>query len=110
MSDGAVSIVVPTFNRLDYLRPALASVFAQTWNDWDLVIADDGSDDDVRAYLHDLELEQRPRVRVLSLPHRGNPAAVRNAALHVATGTYVAFLDSDDLWAPRKLELQLDAL
>jgi len=103
-----VSIVVPTFDRLEYLRPAIDSVFAQTWPDWDLIIADDGSGDELRAYLRDLE--SRPRVKVVWLAHRGVPAAVRNAAIREATGTHVAFLDSDDLWAPRKLEQQLARL
>jgi glycosyltransferase involved in cell wall biosynthesis len=108
VEDSPVSIVVPTFNRLEYLRAALDSVFAQTWPQWDLVIADDGSDGDVRTYLQ--ALAGRPRVKVIFLPHSGNPAAVRNAALREATGAHVAFLDSDDLWAPRKLELQMAAL
>jgi glycosyltransferase involved in cell wall biosynthesis len=103
-----VSIVVPTFDRLEYLRAAIDSVFAQTWPDWDLIIADDGSGEELRAYLRDLE--RRPRVKVVWLPHRGVPAAVRNAAVRAATGTHVAFLDSDDLWAPRKLEQQLALL
>jgi glycosyltransferase involved in cell wall biosynthesis len=103
-----VSIVVPTFDRLEYLRPALDSVFAQTFGDWDLIVADDGSGDELRAYLRDLE--NRPRVKVIRLPHRGIPAVVRNAAVREATGTHVAFLDSDDLWAPRKLERQVALL
>jgi glycosyltransferase involved in cell wall biosynthesis len=103
-----VSIVVPTFDRVEYLRPALDSVFAQTWTDWELIIADDGSGEDLRAYLRDLG--SRPRVKVLWLEHRGVPAAVRNAAIREAMGTHVAFLDSDDLWAPRKLERQLALL
>ena len=106
--EGSVSIVVPTFNRLDYLRPALDSVFAQTWTDWDLIIADDGSGEALRAYLR--QFDHRPRVKVLSLAHTGIPAAVRNAGVREATGAYVAFLDSDDLWAPRKLELQIAAM
>jgi glycosyltransferase involved in cell wall biosynthesis len=55
-------------------------------------------------------LQSRPRVKVLWLPRAGNPAAARNAALSAATGEYVAFLDSDDLWLPQKLEVQLGAL
>jgi glycosyltransferase involved in cell wall biosynthesis len=101
----AVSIVVPTFDRLEYLRPALDSVFAQTFDDWNLIIADDGSGEELRGYLRDLG--SRPRVKVVWLPRRGVPAAVRNAALREANGTHVAFLDSDDVWAPRKLERQV---
>jgi glycosyltransferase involved in cell wall biosynthesis len=104
----AVSVVLPTFNRLQYLRPAVDSVFAQTYDDWELVIADDGSDEETRTYLGSLAL--LPRVKVLWLQHSGNPGAVRNAALREARGEYVAFLDSDDLWMPSKLELQMRAL
>ena len=89
-----VSVIVPTFNRLLYLRPAVASVFAQTLVDWELIIADDGSDEHTRAYLSALQSE--PRVSIIWLPHCGNPAAVRNRALRQARGEYLAFLDSDD--------------
>ena len=103
-----VSVIVPTFDRLLYLRPAVASVFAQTLVDWELIIADDGSDEPTRAYLSALQSE--PRVRVIWLPHCGNPAAVRNRALRQARGEYLAFLDSDDEWLPTKLERQIAAL
>jgi len=103
-----VSIVVPTFNRLRYLRPAIESVFDQTFSHWELVIADDGSAGDTRDYLR--TLDRLPQVTVIWMPHTGVPAAVRNAALRKATGDYVAFLDSDDLWESRKLELQLARL
>jgi glycosyltransferase involved in cell wall biosynthesis len=102
-----VSIILPTFNRLQYLRTAVDSVFAQTLQEWELIIADDGSDGETAGYL--AELAESPRVQVLSLVHSGNPAAVRNAALRVARGEYVAFLDSDDAWLPAKLEVQLAA-
>jgi glycosyltransferase involved in cell wall biosynthesis len=103
-----VSIILPTFNRLRFLRPAVESVFAQTYTDWELVIADDGSDEPTQAYL--AAIHKPPRVRVLLCSHTGSPARVRNAALREAKGTFVAFLDSDDLWLPRKLELQLQTL
>jgi glycosyltransferase involved in cell wall biosynthesis len=104
----AVSVILPTFNRLQYLRPAVDSVFAQTYDDWELVIADDGSEEKTRAYLSSLAV--LPRVKVLWLPHSGNPGAVRNAALREARGEYIAFLDSDDLWMPSKLEIQMGTL
>jgi glycosyltransferase involved in cell wall biosynthesis len=108
MTAPAVSIILPTFNRLKYLRPAIDSVFAQTLADWELLIADDGSDQETRAYLRGLE--SLPRVKLIWLSHSGNPSAVRNAALREARGDYIAFLDSDDLWMPAKLERQIDAL
>ncbi len=104
----AVSVILPTFNRLQYLRPAVDSVFAQTYEDWELVIADDGSEEKTRAYLSSLAL--LPRVKVLWLARAGNPGAARNAALREARGDYMAFLDSDDLWMPTKLEVQMGAL
>jgi glycosyltransferase involved in cell wall biosynthesis len=103
-----VSIIVPTFNRLRFLRKTLASVFEQTFEDWELLIADDGSGAETRAYLQ--SIDSPPRVRVLWLPHSGKPAAARNAALREAKGEYVAFLDSDDLWTPEKLQTQIASL
>jgi glycosyltransferase involved in cell wall biosynthesis len=100
-----VSVIVPTFNRLEYLRAAIESIFNQTHSDWELLIADDGSAEATREYLR--ELGCLPKVRVIWLSHTGIPAAVRNAALREARGKYVAFLDSDDLWDSRKLETQL---
>jgi glycosyltransferase involved in cell wall biosynthesis len=102
-----VSIILPTYNRTRLLRHAIDSVFAQTFTDWDLIIADDGSNEETRAYLRALE---SVRVRILWLEHSGNPSRVRNAALSVAGGKYVAFLDSDDVWAPAKLATQLIAI
>ena len=103
-----VSIILPTFGRLKYLRPAVASVFAQTLQDWELIIADDGSDEETRAYLRTLAGDCR--IRLVWLAHSGTPAIVRNAALREAQGEYIAFLDSDDLWASRKLERQVETL
>jgi glycosyltransferase involved in cell wall biosynthesis len=103
-----VSVILPTFNRLRFLRTAVDSVLSQTWADWELIIADDGSGTETVSYLQ--TLASATRVRVLFLPHTGNPSRVRNAALREARGAYVAFIDSDDLWLPRKLELQLSAL
>jgi glycosyltransferase involved in cell wall biosynthesis len=108
MTAPAVSIILPTFNRLKYLRSAVDSVFAQTLANWELLIADDGSDEETKAYLKGLE--SLPRVKLIWLPHSGNPSAVRNAALREARGDYIAFLDSDDMWMPAKLERQIDVL
>jgi glycosyltransferase involved in cell wall biosynthesis len=107
-STALVSVVLPTFNRLRFLRPAIESVYAQTFNDWELIIADDGSTLETRQYLQ--SCADDPRVKVVWLAHTGRPSMVRNAALLRAGGEYVAFLDSDDLWAPRKLQRQVEAL
>lgn len=107
-SGPVVSVILPTFNRLQFVRPAIESAFAQTFTEWELIVADDGSDLDTRQYLQ--SLANQPRVKVLWLTHSGRPSIVRNAALLRAVGEYVAFLDSDDLWVARKLERQLETL
>ena len=104
----AVSIIMPTFNRLEFLKPAIASVFAQTFEDWELIIVDDGSIEPTRGYLR--ALQDRPRVHVLSMQHTGMPSVVSNVAIREARGEYVAFLDSDDIWLPNKLETQIASL
>jgi glycosyltransferase involved in cell wall biosynthesis len=105
VSAPTVSVIMPSFNRLAYLRQAAASVFAQSFTDWELIVADDGSDPETRRYLQ--TLQDLPRVVLLLLPHSGIPGAVRNAAARVARGEWLAFLDSDDLWHPSKLATQL---
>lgn len=104
----AVSIVLATFNRLHLLRSSVESVLNQTFRDWELIIADDGSDEPTRQFL--ASLESPGRVRVLWLGHSGRASIVRNAALRQARGEYIAFQDSDDLWLPQKLETQLASL
>src|ERR1700722_1926163 len=104
----AVSIILPTFDRLAFLPAAIASAFAQTFTDWELIVADDGSSADTRTYLK--TLNDPPQVKVLWLSHSGKPAVVRNAALREARGEFVAFLDSDDIWLPKKLETQIASL
>jgi len=99
-----VTVVMPTFNRLAYLRAAVASVYAQTFEDWELVVIDDGSDDETRRFLRS---HPDPRMSVVYCSHTGVPAAIRNQGIARARGRYVAFLDSDDLWAAEKLQRQL---
>jgi glycosyltransferase involved in cell wall biosynthesis len=103
-----VSVVLPVYNRATLLPHSVRSVFAQTEGDWELLIADDGSTDGTRALLSEWSVD--PRVRVLELEHSGNPAVVRNAALRAARGEFVAFLDSDDVWMPEKLQRQVSCL
>jgi glycosyltransferase involved in cell wall biosynthesis len=99
-----VSVVMPTFDRLEYVRAAVASVYAQTVEAWELIVVDDGSGDETRRFLRDAP---DPRMSVVFHSHTGVPALVRNRGIARARGRYVAFLDSDDLWAPDKLRRQL---
>jgi glycosyltransferase involved in cell wall biosynthesis len=100
-----VTVVLPTYDRFEFLPSAVKSVFDQTMHDWELVVADDGSGREVRDYLS--TLHDGARVRTLLLPHAANPSRARNAAIAIARAPYVAFLDSDDVWEARKLEQQL---
>jgi glycosyltransferase involved in cell wall biosynthesis len=103
-----VSVILPTYERPEFLQQAVASVQAQSWTDWELIISDDGSGSDTASLLD--RFNREPRVRVIRSSHQGNPGAVRNRALCEARGEYVAFIDSDDLWLPPKLEEQLARL
>src|SRR6478736_4385449 len=93
----SVSVIVPSYNRTKFLEAALASALAQTVDDREIIVADDGSEPETRAFLRDAASRG---VRVIELPHCGNPGHVRNMAIEAARGRYVAFLDSDDLWKP----------
>jgi glycosyltransferase involved in cell wall biosynthesis len=99
----SVSVVTSTYNKADLLRRTVASVLAQTQPPLEYLVADDGSTDHTAQVL----AEFGNRVTHLRLPHRGQPAAPRNAALAVARGEWVALVDHDDLWLPDKLERQL---
>ena len=101
-----VSVIIPTYNRSRYIAEAIRSVQAQTHRDVEIIVADDGSTDNTR----DIVGQFGDAVVYIPLPHRGQPAATRNAALLAAKGEYVAFLDSDDLFLPTKLAMQLAAL
>ena len=107
MATPVVTVVIPTYNRLALLRATVSSVLAQTLTDFELLVVDDGSSDGTVEYLDGID---DARVRRISLPHTGNVARARNAGAAQATGSILTFLDSDDLWLPRKLEVQLAAL
>jgi GT2 family glycosyltransferase len=102
-----VSVVMPTFNRADLIVPAVQSVIDQSFVDWELLIVDDGSTD---ATAERVEALDDPRIVLLRQDRIGNVAKLRNLGVAAGRGKYVAFLDSDDLWLPAKLEMQLRAL
>lgn len=106
MISGLVSIVTPAYNCADFIRETIASVQAQTYTNWEMVIVDDCSTDNTRAVVEDCAKED-PRVRYLCLEQNSGAAVARTTAMREARGEYIAFLDSDDLWKPEKLERQL---
>ena len=106
----AVSVVVPCYNASAFIGRTIESVLAQTWRALELIVVDDKSIDrsvqTVRRYA-----DSDARVRLIEMPRNaGSPAAPRNTGVRAARGEWIAFLDADDLWHPRKLELQLQAL
>ncbi|WP_285906331.1 glycosyltransferase family 2 protein [Pseudodesulfovibrio pelocollis] len=103
MTDTLVSIILPTYNRAGFIGAALDSVFAQSWQRWELVVIDDGSTDETGAVL---DRYDDPRVVRLRQENRGVSAA-RNAGIKAASGRMLALLDSDDQWLPHKLMRQL---
>ena len=103
-------MIVPCYNAAPFVRATIASVLRQSWSDLEVLAVDDGSTDATFQIIEAIAAED-PRVRVIRLPrNHGSPAAPRNAGVAAACGTWVAFLDADDLWHPLKLELQLRAL
>ncbi len=105
MGPASVSVVIPTYNSSQYLPEALESVLAQTVLPLEIIVVDDGSTDDTADRLH-------PYLKLITYRFQTNSgvSAARNAGLQFAKGDYVAFLDADDVWHPRKLESQMRIL
>jgi len=101
-----VSIVVPTYNRARYIGRMIDSVIAQTYEDWELIIVDDGSDDGTADIVAGFKDRLGERLIYLVQDHAGCCVA-RNTGIEASRGRYVAFLDSDDEFLPRKLERQM---
>lgn len=102
---GLVSIIMPSYNTASFIAESIQSVLAQSYKDWELIIVDDCSpdntDDVVKPYLSD------ERIRYLKNEKNSGAAVSRNRALREAKGKWIAFLDSDDLWMPEKLQKQV---
>ena len=102
---GLVSVIMPAYNTAAYIADSIQSVLAQTYANWELIIVDDCStdntDETVKPFLTD------KRIKYLKNAKNSGAAVTRNRALREAKGPWIAFLDSDDLWLPQKLEKQL---
>jgi teichuronic acid biosynthesis glycosyltransferase TuaG len=101
-----VSIVTPSWNVERLIGETILSVQAQTLGDWELLIADDCSTDNTTAVIESFAAKDS-RIRLIRQPRNGGPALARQAAIEQAEGRFIAFLDSDDLWLPAKLERQV---
>ena len=105
MDNKKVSIIMPTYNCGQFIAESVCSIQAQTYENWELWITDDHSTDNTAAIV--APFLEDPRVHYIYLQKNGGPAAARNEALRLVQGDYIAFLDSDDIWYPDKLERQL---
>ena len=104
-----VSVVIPTRNRRPRLARAIESVLVQTWRNIEIVVVDDASSDDTPAYLAHLMLGDS-RVKTVRNEQALGGGGARNCGVAASRGTYIAFLDDDDIWLPEKLAIQLSLL
>jgi glycosyltransferase involved in cell wall biosynthesis len=104
---GMVSIIMPTFNRAQYIVESIQSIIDQTYTNWELLVIDDGSIDHTQQLVSGIE---DPRVRYLSFGKIGYGIKLRSTGIPYAKGQWLAFTDSDDLWATDKLARQVTAM
>ena len=105
MKDGLVSVITPCYNGAKYLSETIESVINQTYENWEMIIVDDGSKDD-SAEIAAGYSQKDPRIKLICQSNAGSAAARNNGISH-AEGRYIALLDADDLWHPDFLEKQL---
>ncbi|SEK46408.1 Glycosyltransferase involved in cell wall bisynthesis [Pseudobutyrivibrio ruminis] len=105
MDRGLVSVIMPSWNTAGYIMESVESVLNQTYQNWELIIVDDASTDGTVDLLKQVD---DPRVKVFVNEQNSGAAVTRNRAMREAKGDWIAFLDSDDLWSPTKLEKQLE--
>jgi teichuronic acid biosynthesis glycosyltransferase TuaG len=102
-----VSIITPVYNSSSFISQMMKSVLNQTYENWEIVLVDDCSSDDsveiIKSFMKD-----EPRIRLYLLDENSGSGLARNKAIEEASGRYIAFLDSDDIWAPEKLSIQIE--
>lgn len=106
MIDQLVSIVTPTYNCGKFISETIKSVQSQTYKNWEMIIVDDCSTDDTEKIVSEF-VKNDERIKYYCLKENSGAAVARNTALRLATGRWIAFLDSDDLWLGEKLEKQI---
>ena len=104
---GLISIIVPVYNAGAYIRETISMVAAQTYGNWELLLVDDGSEDDSREKIRESMESGDARIRLIEKQQNEGAARARNTGIEASKGRYVAFLDADDLWMPDKLEKEL---
>lgn len=107
MTTPTVSVVIPSYNREDSIVPAIESVLAQSYSDFELIVVDDASTDRTVAAMQSIT---DPRLKIIAQEHNAGASVARNIGIEAAQGTWIAFHDSDDIWLPDKLERQMALL
>lgn len=105
-----VSIITPCYNSAAYISETIQSVLNQTYKDWEMIIIDDGSSDESAEIISKFLYKDKRIKYFRTESPTGSPSFPRNIGLDKAMGKYIAFLDSDDLWLPNKLQEQIDFL
>ncbi|MEM9412750.1 MAG: glycosyltransferase family 2 protein [Planctomycetota bacterium] len=100
-------MIVPSYQRYDYLKLTLQSILAQTYGHLELIVVSDGHDEKTKSVVQHLN---DPRATYFAIEHQGLPAPARNEGLRQCKADWIAFCDDDDLWHPEKLEMQLPIL
>lgn len=106
MGEKLVSIITPTYNCAKFIARTLDSVQAQTYQNWEMIIIDDRSQDNTKEIVEGY-MKDDPRIQYHLLDVNSGAAVARTTAMSLAKGSYMAFLDSDDIWMPDKLERQI---
>jgi glycosyltransferase involved in cell wall biosynthesis len=101
------SIIVPTYNHIQYLKCAVESVISQVYENWELVIVDNCSEDGTSQYITELN---HPKIRFLTIRNGGSIAMSRNLGVNSTRGNWIAFLDSDDWWTSNKLQVVANSI
>lgn len=104
-----ISIITPTYNCGRFIAETIESVLAQTYTNWEMIIVDDCSTDNTKEIVRSY-IKQDSRINYFCLEKNSGAAVARTKAMEIAKGDYMAFLDSDDLWLPTKLEIQINIM
>jgi glycosyltransferase involved in cell wall biosynthesis len=102
-----ISVVIPLYNKEDYVRDCLMSLENQDFHDWECVIVDDGSTDDSMKIVEDFIANSKKSWKIIAKSNEG-PSSARNLGIRAASGEFIALLDADDIWLPYKLSRQLN--
>ena len=107
MNQNLVSIITPSYNSERFISDTINSVIGQTYDNWELIIVDDASYDQTPKIIKRF-LSKESRIKAIFLKENIGPSEARNQAIRIAKGRFIAFLDSDDLWLPNKLDTQIN--